>query len=100
VAKQAIVPVFEDATLEIDSSRFVITSSGLGQGQRIEGYTADLEGVQVRTEMVVNGEPQTVLQVRGRERERETWWAHTGGETFLRSNWLESDNRLGVLQGE
>ena len=76
MAKQAIVPVFEDATLEIDSSRFVITSSGLGQGQRIEGYTADLEVVQVRTEMVVNGEPQTVLQVRGRERERDLVGSH------------------------
>lgn len=43
VAKQAIVPIFEDATLEIDSDRFRITSSGLGQDQCIEGFTADLQ---------------------------------------------------------
>jgi len=89
LAKQAVEPIFEDARLEIDTYKFRITSKGLGEGEEIAGLTSDLQGVSIKTEMIVNGEPQTVLQLTEGVRSHN----FGSGLTFTEKQWMQQEIR-------
>jgi len=79
-----VLPAFEDAMMEIDPTKFRIKSSVLGKDKFIEGYTADLQGVRVHTSMVVNNEPQNVIQLSEGVRNYE----FGTGLSYVEQQWL------------
>eukprot|EP00240_Pyramimonas_obovata_P012121 CAMPEP_0118930962 /NCGR_PEP_ID=MMETSP1169-20130426/7469_1 /TAXON_ID=36882 /ORGANISM="Pyramimonas obovata, Strain CCMP722" /LENGTH=139 /DNA_ID=CAMNT_0006873399 /DNA_START=23 /DNA_END=442 /DNA_ORIENTATION=- len=77
--------MFKEDTLEIGPTSFTI-----GSGDDVnEGFTVDLGAVGVKTSMIVNGEPQTVLSIdHGVNR-----YEFGAGLSFTEQQWLAEEIR-------
>ncbi|KAK3273293.1 hypothetical protein CYMTET_18456 [Cymbomonas tetramitiformis] len=91
LATEAVLPVIQETVLEIGVSKFELreTMGVFGDGKEVAGYTTDLDGVNMVTEMVVNGTPLKNLQLV----EGALKHSFGGGLSEIELQWVQTEIR-------
>eukprot|EP00239_Pterosperma_sp_CCMP1384_P002760 CAMPEP_0197844086 /NCGR_PEP_ID=MMETSP1438-20131217/1069_1 /TAXON_ID=1461541 /ORGANISM="Pterosperma sp., Strain CCMP1384" /LENGTH=489 /DNA_ID=CAMNT_0043454663 /DNA_START=411 /DNA_END=1880 /DNA_ORIENTATION=+ len=65
LAQQTLQPLFEETSIEMNEGTFTIQRKVLGkEWEKIEGFTEDIDDVDLSSDLVVNGQPQYNVIIR------------------------------------